>query len=754
MSRMFPDGESFTRRFWRVYVYLIGLVLLLFLLISIGLFGKLPSINEIENPQTAVSTEIYASDGVLLGKYYQQNRTNVSYENIPPDMVHALLATEDIRFHEHTGLDLKAIARAISGIVSHDSKGGGSTITQQLAKNLFPRSKSFIIAVIFRKFKEWVIAAKLERTYTKEEIIAMYLNTVEFSDNAFGINTAAHTYFNKAVDSLHVEEAAVLVGMLKAPYQYNPRLHPEASRRRRNIVLDQLYNYKYITLSQRDSLFKIPIKLEYEAESHEDGIAPYFRDYLRSYLKDYFDKHPKADGTKWNIYRSGLRIYTTIDSRMQIYAEEAQREHLTYWQKVFNQASRGIDHWREFPTEWHRTYTQCERYKRAVAAKLNTAQIDSEMNAPVAMRIFSWQGERDTVMSPHDSIIYYHTFLQNGFIAISPESGNVLAWVGGIGFKYFQYDHVNINTKRQIGSTFKPFVYTAAVRDKGYSPCYSVPNLPVTFERGDPRFHLAQSWTPKNSDGRYGGSYTLMEALAKSVNTVTSYLMHEMSVETVVKLAHEMGIKSEIPLQPSICLGAADISVIEMAGAYTTFANKGMAVEPTFLNRIEDRSGNVIAQFTAVRHEVLDESTTYAMVEMMRGVVRHGTGVRLRKGYGLTGDIIGKTGTTQNQSDGWFMGCTPDIVTACWVGCDDRFVRFRSIDLGQGASMALPITALFMQKVYSDSLRLGYSNATKFSKPEKLNIEMDCWSYYNDQKIDRAKDFGGEEMKEDTFHFD
>jgi penicillin-binding protein 1A len=742
---IFKSGAGGSRPyFWIIYGGIIGSVLLFFILLAVGLFGALPSLRDLENPQTALATEVISADGVVLGKYFEENRTNIHFENLPKPLVNALLATEDVRFYEHTGVDLKAIGRAVKGVVSRDSKGGGSTITQQLAKNLFPRKRLNKIGLILRKFKEWIIAVRLEHSYTKDEIIAMYFNTVPFSDNAYGINTAALTYFSKPVDSLNIQEAAVLVGMLKGPSEYNPRLHPEASKRRRNVVIDQLYNYEFITETQRDSLFALPIELHFDAGTHEEGMAPYFREYLRLYLRDYFEHHLKPDGTKYNLYKDGLKIYTTIDSRMQTYAEEAQREHLTEWQDLFFKTMKGIDPWKDFPDEWERTYTQSGRYKQYKAAGKTRSEIDTLMSHPVPMKIFSWQGEKDTVMSPRDSIRYHRMMLQNGFLAMDPGTGAIRVWVGGDNYKYFQYDHVNINTKRQIGSTFKPFIYTAAVRDKGYSPCYEVPNQPVTFEKGDPRFNLLEDWTPHNSDGEYGGILTLMQGLANSVNTITAYLMHEMSPETVVRLAHEMGIKSEIPNQPSICLGTADISVIEMAGAYTCFVNKGVHVEPIFLDRIEDRSGNVIATFVAERHEALDEQTAYVMVEMLRGVVRYGTGVRLRYRYHLMGDILGKTGTTQNNSDGWFIGCTPELITASWVGCEDRFIRFQRMLYGQGASSALPINAKFLQKVYSDSTRLGLSPGMQFAKPEEVSIELNCRNY-KDQSIDRAKDFGSED---------
>ena len=732
-----------TRIFWIIYLSIIGSIVLFFVLIATGAFGSLPSLWDLENVHAATATEVISADGVVLGKYFKENRTNVDYENLPPSLVNALLATEDVRYYEHTGIDLRAIGRVFSGVLTHDSKGGGSTITQQLAKNLFPRKKRMSkFKLGMQKFKEWVIAARLERTFTKNEIIAHYFNTVPFSDNAYGIGTAAHTYFSKQVDSLKIEEAAVLVGMLKAPTDYNPRTNPENSKRRRNVVLGQMYTYGYITKEQRDSLVALPLVINFDPGTHEEGIAPYFREYLRLFLMDYFDKNPKADGTKYDIYKDGLRVYTTLNFVMQRDAEEAQKEHLEEWQRLFFKVAPK-DPWKEHPEEWEKTYTQTNRYKQWAAQGKSREEIDTLMAKPIAMKVFTWRGERDTVMSPRDSIRYHRMMLQNGFLAMEPETGYIRAWVGGDNYKYFQYDHVNINTKRQIGSTFKPFIYAAAIRDKGYSPCYEVPNEPVTFEKGDPRFHLDEDWTPHNSDGKYGGKLNLKQGLANSVNSITAYLMHEMSTESVVKLVQAMGVKSLIPNEPSICLGTADISLIEMAGAYTTFINRGVHVEPLFMTRIEDRNGNIIASFTAERNEVLDEQTAYVMVELLRGVVMYGTGVRLRYKYNLLADLIGKTGTTQNNSDGWFIGCSPDLITASWVGCEDRFVRFKSMEYGQGASSALPINALFLQKVYKDSAVLGYSPTSTFYKPEKVKIELNCKAYIVDQ-VDKAKEYDGE----------
>lgn len=728
-------SKRFLLIFWSLFVTGILAVALVFFLIAKGKMGYMPSFEELENPNNAIATEVISTDNKVIGKFYLQNRSNIAYENINNNLRNALLATEDIRFFDHTGVDLRALLRVIKGLVGHEGGGGGSTVTQQLAKNLFPRDHLNKIQLVFRKLKEWIIAVKLERSYTKQEIMAMYFNTVPFSDNAFGIKTAADIYFGKPVDSLKVEEAAMLVGMLKAPSEYNPHSnrHKKEALQRRNVVLDQMYHYDFITKAQRDSLQKMPIELNFHAQNQNEGEAPYFREYLRLWMKDWCDTHPKPDGTKYNLYKDGLKIYTTIDSRLQQYAEEAQREHLSEMQDVFFKAWQGKDCWKDYKTEWKAIVQHCPRYIDLKEEGKSDDEINDILSKPIPMKVFSYDGgEKDTVMSVLDSLRYHHMVLQNGFLAVDPESGAIRVWVGGVNYKYFQYDHVNINTKRQIGSTFKPFVYTVAIRDKGYSPCFRVPNQQVTFEKTDKRFNLLQDWTPRNADDKYGGTLSLKQALANSVNVITAYLMHEIGPESVVKLVQTMGITSDIPVQPSICLGTADISLFEMVGAYTTFANSGIHVEPIFVTRIEDRNGNVLQDFVAKKNEALDEQTTYVMDEMLRNVVLGGTAVRLRYKFKLMNDILGKTGTTQNYSDGWFIGCTPDLIAGCWVGCDDRYIHFHSMENGQGASTALPIWAKFFQKVYSDSLHFKQEvdPDRKFKVPDqKISIEMDCNKY-------------------------
>ena len=738
-------NKKFFLAFWSVFFSSTSIIVFLFYLIAIGKMGYMPSFQELENPNSSLATEVISTDHQVIGKFYLQNRSNIGFENINENLKDALLATEDIRFYNHNGVDFRALLRVLKGLVGSDGGGGGSTVTQQLAKNLFPREHLNKLQLVFRKLKEWIIAVKLERSYTKEEIMAMYFNTVPFSDNAYGVKSAAFVYFGKPIDSLKIEEAAVLVGMLKAPTQYNPRSRPEASLHRRNVVIAQLYNYKFINEEQRDSLMKLPIELHFSADTQNEGVAAYFREYLRMWMKDWCEQHRKPDGTKYNIYKDGLRIYTTIDSRLQKLAEESQREHLSEVQQKFFSYWKGKDPWKDFPAEWKAIYHHCPLYIDLKKQGKSEAEIEKIMKTPGKRRVFSYDGgEKDTIISVYDSIRYHRMILQNGFLAVDPESGFIRAWVGGVSYKFFQYDHVNINTKRQIGSTFKPFVYTVAIRDKGYSPCFQVPNQPVTFEATDKRFGLLQDWTPRNSDGKYGGMLTLRKALANSINSVTAYLMHEIGPESVVKMVQTMGVKSDIPVQPSICLGSADISLIEMVGAYTTYANQGTHVEPIFITRIEDRNGNVLQDFVASKNEALDEQTTYVMVEMLRSVVMGGTAARLRYRWKLMNDIMGKTGTTQNYSDGWFIGLTPDLVAGSWVGCDDRYIRFHSMENGQGASTALPVWAKFFTKVYVDSLRFKneINPEHRFIQPEgRLNVEFDCGKFTGNSNGEKGNEY-------------
>ena len=728
------------------WLWAIAMMPILFLasfIIYLTLFADLPSLEELENPRSNLASEIISSDQKVIGKYYIENRTNVSFNQISPNVVNALIATEDARFYKHSGVDVRALGRAISGALSgRESSGGGSTITQQLAKMLFPRENLNKVQLVLRKFKEWVIAVKLERNYTKNEIIAMYLNKFDFINNAVGIKSAARIYFNTTPDSLKIEQAAMLVGMAKNPSLFNPKRKPDNALTRRNVVLNQMAKYKYITPEQCEKYKKIPLKLKFTAEDQNEGLATYFREYLRDYMKKWCKEHKKPDGSNYNLYKDGLKIYTTINSKMQRYAEDAVKEWLTELQgKFFNhwKGRKNAPFYQMNDEEVQKLLTQAmkrsERYRVLKERGLSDSEIKATFMKPVETKLFSWKGEFDTVITPWDSMRYCKYFLQTGFMSMEPSTGYIRAWVGGIDYRNFKYDHVK-QGKRQVGSTFKPFVYTLAMQEQ-WSPCYQVPNIPVTFDLPE-----GGTWTPKNSDAKYGGMMTLKKGLALSVNSVTAYVMKQFGPQAVVDLARKLGIESHLDAVPSLCLGTADISVFEMVGANSTFANQGVWVEPTFITRIEDKNGNVIEEFMPRRVEAISKETAYLTLNLMKGVVDHGTGLRLRFRHGLTAPIAGKTGTTQNNSDGWFMGITPDLVSGVWVGCEDRSAHFRSTDLGQGASMALPIWGIYMKKVYDDkSLKISQDD---FEKPEGLDnsIELDCSKYNEDKEQEESIEFG------------
>lgn len=684
--------------------------------ISKGLIGHMPDIVELENPKSEIASEIYAEDGVLLGKYFLKNRTNVGFAEISPYVFEALIATEDIRFREHAGIDFRSLARAIKGA---GKSGGASTISQQLAKNLFHEADySSTSKRVLQKFKEWVIAVQLEKAYTKDEIITMYLNTVQFSGTSYGIKSAAKEFFNKEPQALLREEAAVLVGLLKATTVYNPKRNPNNALARRNTVLGQVHKYKFIDDETFDSIKNLPIVLDYVADSHNEGLAPYFREYLRKELTAWC----KEKG--FNIYKDGLKIHTTLNSRMQMHAEKAASFHLSSLQNEFYKSWKGKNPWtsenwieiKDFPL---REARKTERYRvLKLAYDGDTAKIWKDMRKPVNMTIFTWEGEKDTLLSPLDSVKHYIQFLQTGFVAIDPHTGQVKAWVGGINHKYFQYDHVNKSATRQVGSTFKPLFYSAALY-LGKDPCELLPREQTTFYIDE-----KTTWSPKNADGSSGGYLNMPQGLAKSDNLYTAQLMKslgESGPQNVVDFVRRMGIDSnKLQAVYSICLGVCDISVIEMASAFTVFANKGNWIEPTYLTRIEDKNGAIIQEFGPKKiNQVLTEEKAYAMFKFMEGGVNHGTGVRLRYKYKIEGTLGGKTGTTQSNSDGWFMAVSKDLVTATWVGCDSRAVRFRQTALGQGAHSALPIFALFAQEALKDK-ELNF-NLNPLEEPEVLN---------------------------------
>jgi len=719
---------------------------------SMGWFGPLPSFEELENPQQNLATEIYASDGVLLGKFFYENRSPVTYDQLSPHLVNALISTEDERFREHSAIDAKSLARAIVGALTGQSAGGGSTITQQLSKMLFTNVSRSKIERVKQKFKEWVISVRLERNFTKDEILTMYFNKFDFLYLAVGVKSAAKIYFNTTPDQLTLEQAAVLVGMAKNPSLFNPKRFPENALNRRNVVLGQMYRNGVIEELERDSLATLPIELDFKRTNHNDGLATYFREYLRKYMKSWLKENKKPDGTEYNIYADGLKIYTTIDSRMQKYAEEAVAIHMPFLQEQF------YNHWdgegdefvnAPFDEELRQgqvdtlmltAMKRSERYRKLRKRKAEDSEIDEAFNTPAKMNVFTWNGGVDTMLTPMDSILHYKYLLQTGMMSMDPQTGFVKAWVGGIDHHYFQYDHVK-DAKRQVGSTFKPFVYATAIDQHNYSPCMTVPNVQVIFEKES--WGLEEDWIPRNSGEKYGGELNLKDALANSVNTVTAYLMKQVGPRKVRKMARAMGLKSNIPPAPSICLGTPDVSVYEMVGAYGTFANKGVYTSPIFLNRIEDKNGVVLDEFSPMTKEVLSEEKAYVMLNLMQGVTTRGSGVRLRWKYGFKNQIAGKTGTTQNQSDGWFMGVVPNLVTGVWTGAEDRAVHFRSITLGQGANMALPIWGEYMTRVYNDK-DLGISKED-FEEPNRLSIELDC-DKFEKERIDFDDDADKEEF--------
>ena len=742
------------RWFWILAISPIVLVTLIMCMTSWGWFGPLPTVEELENPKNYLASEIISSDGEVIGKYFLENRTHVRYEELSPYLPQALIATEDERYLSHSGIDFRGLARAIAKL---GQSGGASTISQQLAKMLFTEDvASSRFTRVFQKFKEWIIAVELERRYTKEEIMVMYLNRYDFLNLAVGIESAAQIYFNTSVDSLDVIESATLVGMLKNSSFYNPRRWPERVEKRRNTVLGQMVRNDFLTREEADSMMAIPLELDYQRAGHNAGLAPYFREYLRAFMRDWIKKNPKPDGTPYNLYTDGLKIYTTLDSRMQQYAEESMRAHMSNLQRVF------YKHWEgrtnapfqdlssaDIDRLMRQAMRRSERYRIARKNELPAESIELQFNTPREMRVFSWEGNIDTVMTPMDSIAYYKWFLQMGMLSMDPQTGFIKAWVGGIDHDHFKYDHVKLG-KRQVGSTFKPFVYVTAIDQKKYSPCYKVANVPVRFEKEE--WNLLKDWQPKNSDGEYGGELSLKQGLAESVNTVTAYLMKQVGPKPVIEMARNLGVEGEIPEQPAICLGTPDLSLYEMVGAYGTFANSGIYTEPTAILRIEDKYGVVLAEFNPMTHEVMSAETAYTSVNLLQGVTEYGTGIRLRTKYGnysyindvVTGypygfenPIAGKTGTTQNHSDGWFMGMVPNLVTGVWVGAEDRGAHFRSIAYGQGATMALPIWAMYMKKCYADA-GLDVSQED-FPVPEAgVGIQLDCDIYEQQQKANNV----------------
>ena len=728
-----------------------------FVAINNGWIGYMPPIEELQNPINRFATQVYSADGKIMGtwNYNRENRVMVDYTQLSPSLVQALVATEDVRFYDHSGVDFIALGRAIvkRGLLGQKSAGGGSTITQQLAKQLYSETAHSVMERLLQKPIEWVIAVKLERNYTKDEIIAMYLNYFDFLHNAVGIKTAANTYFSKDPKDLTVTESAVLIGLCKNPSYFNPVRHPERSLERRNVVLHQMTKAGYLTEEEYDKYAAQPLNLKFHVADHKDGIATYFRDFLRRYMmakrpnrSDYLswnmvkyhidslnwendplygwcNKNLKRDGEPYNVYTDGLKVYTTIDSRMQEYAEQAVYEHVAkYLQPAFDKEKRGRKtapfsgslSVEQVDKILMRSVRQCDRYRALKAQGASEEEIMRSFNTKTEMSVFSYHGEKDTVMTPLDSIRYYKTFLRAGFISMCPQNGHVKAYVGGLDFMHFAYDMV-MDGRRQVGSTIKPFLYSLAM-ENGFSPCDLAPNVQQTY------IVAGQTWTPRNaSKARYGDMVTLKWGLQQSNNWISAYLMSKLNPQAFVTLLREYGINNpEIHPSMALCLGPCEITVGEMVSAYTAFVNHGIRAAHMFVTKIEDNEGNVIAQFQPRMNEVISEESANKMLYMLKAVVDGGTAGRLRFRYGLTGELGGKTGTTNNNSDAWFMGLTPTLVSGVWVGGDDRDIHFDSMAMGQGATMALPVFALYMQKLYKDK-RLGYNQDAVFNMPAGYN---------------------------------
>lgn len=756
--------KLYIRILWALFVTPVLFVVLIFLLIGQGVIGYIPEFGPLENPEIDLSSLIYTEDNEVLGRFYWENRTFAEYEDLSPYLVKALMATEDIRFKRHSGIDARGVARVIfRTILGGQNTGGGSTLTQQLAKNLFNtrnyKAKSRIgrkIELFIIKFSEWVTAVRLEKTYTKQEIMTMYLNTVEFQYDAFGIQSASQVFFNTTSDSLKIEEAAVLTGMLQAPTTFNPNRNPENSIKRRNIVLSQMVKYGYLDKEDGDSIMALPLLSGNYSQSHAAGIGNHFRTFLANTLKakkpekenytnyssfvedsiewetnslyGWANKNFKPDGSNYNIYTDGLKIYTTLNYKMQEYAENAVRTHLggTLQEEFF----KDREHMRNPPFSddldredikniMNRAVNRTERYRKMRDKGIERDSIMKVFHTPVDMKIFTWDGDVDTMMSPFDSLKYYKHILRAGMMAMEPYTGHVKAYVGGHNYKYFKYDQVT-QGKRQVGSTIKPFLYTLAMQE-GYTPCYELPNVPITFNDHD------STWTPRNS-GNYdmeGKIVTLEWGLAHSVNYISAWLVKRFNAQAVVDVIKKMGVKSEVLPVPSVIFGTSDIYLEEMVGAFNTFSNKGVYIEPVYVTRIEDKHGNVISTFHPRQQEAISEKSAYLMVRLLQNVVNEGTAGRLRWFFNFEAELGGKTGTTQNQSDGWYMGIAPKLTAGVWVGAEDRSVRFKYLGQGSGSHMALPIYGYFMQQVYADST-LGISQEDTWEEPVNFNMELNC----------------------------
>ena len=766
---------------WFWVLFCVPVVMIMTLLVLVWTLADIPSFEELENPDSKLATQVIAEDGEILTTFHIENRSYVSYDELSPNLVNAAVATEDVRFYSHSGIDFPSLGRVIFKTLlgGDSSQGGGSTITQQLAKTLYPRQdiSSRIpgvskLKMVWIKLKEWVTAIKLERSYTKAEIMNMYMNQVFFGSNAYGIKAAARTFFGKSPIDLTVEEAATLVGMVNKPTRYNPALNPDKSLVRRNFVISQMEKAGFLSEHQKDSIQQIPITLSYQVQDHNAGVGPYFRDMLRrtmnakepkrssyaqyeDYVVDslqwadnefygWLNKNTKADGSKYNLDRDGLRIYTTINYKMQKYAEEAVAEHLgkdlqkSFWKDIRWKKNRPFSDDVEQPTVdllMKQARRWSDRYRIMKSEGASEDEIWKSFKKPTKMRVFSWNGKGyiDTVMTPDDSIKYYKSHLRAAFMAIEPHTGHIKAYVGGPNYRYFKYDNVR-QGKRQVGSTIKPYLYTLAMQE-GMTPCDKVVNVPQTFLVQD------TTWTPKSTDKDewIGQTVTLKWGLTKSSNNISAYLMKQYGPHAMAEMMRKMGIGCHIDETYSLCVGSADIAVYDMVAAYNTFPSKGVYVSPIFVTRIEDSNGNALGEFNNPKREAIGEYTAYLMANLMQGVVNSGTGIRLRAKYGLKGEIAGKTGTTNDQSDGWFIGYTPSLTAGVWVGAEDRQVHFESLTLGGGSNMALPIWGLFMQKVLADGT-LGVYETDRFMAPPGVNLNLDCDGSDADAEVKAEED--------------
>lgn len=705
-----------------------------------GAFGPIPTEEELTVLNKPLASEVFAADGQRIGKYFLEDRSDITYKELAPDLVMALIATEDARFYQHSGVDIRSLFRVFfkSILLRDKSAGGGSTLSQQVAKNFFPRQNYHILSLPINKLKESIIARRLERVYTKEEIIALYLNTMSFGENSYGIKVAARRFFNTTPEDLSIDQAAVLVGLLKAPTAYNPRLHPERAIQRRDLVINQMAKYNYINASEAEEYKSQPLSLDYHYMSHNDGIAPYFREFLRLELSDWLKTHAKPDGSHYDLYKDGLKIYTSIDPRMQKHAEAAVKEEMKRIQKNFDRVHRGKKLSKEMQKVVDMAVKRSDRYRGLYKQGKSKEEIDQIFLQPVKMQLFTWDSVQDTIMSPMDSVIYYQYFLHSGLMAMEPQTGYVRAWVGGIDHNFFKYDHVT--STRQTGSIFKPIVFAAAL-EKGIQPCAYISNTKESL--GD-----RTTWVPRNSDNYYGGEYSMQGALTYSVNIAAVNLMFETGMRNVINTAKNLGVSSELPPVASLALGTADVSLYDMLSVYGTFANRGKAAKPIFVLRVEDKNGQPIyaPPIDSNQVQVLKKETADIIIHILKNVVNRGTASGLRARYLLPNDIAGKTGTTQSQADGWFVGTTPSLVAGAWVGAEDRRVHFRSMRDGQGARTAMPIYANFMKRLNADE-QYQHIKKEKFPRPSwKVLNKLDCDPYVFRQSMSDFKKWWEEQQ--------